>query len=178
MPVTPDLQPDEFELTFECKHQGCDIKTTFAYHKDARQYIGEVRKNARRLVEEAHINGRHGEDKDDSEITVCNTHETPLIWTFKFPGAEWFCMAGNHAGGMLGTGHKVEATPQLLGIQAEQRAIWDRVSPKIAIGRFWLRDCDKCTTVNDEYHLKHMTDKEKQASADALKKLEVYANGR
>lgn len=171
MPITKDLKANEFELTFDCQEKECKVKTTFAYDNDAKQWIGDVRKEARRRVKKAHEEGRH-----DTEIMVCNTHETPLIWTFKFPYAEYYCMSGNHSGGAFGTGKTVPSTPELIALRISERKIWDSLSPHIAIGRFWRKDCPKCTTDGDNYHLKHMTDQEKQASVDALAKLEEYAN--
>lgn len=173
MPITKDLKPDEFELTFDCADKDCKVKTTFAYSNDAKQYIGEVRKEARKRIKKAHEEGRH-----ETEIVVCNTHETPLIWTFKFPYAEYYCMSGGHAGGALGTGKAVPTTLELLELKIAERKLWDEISPDIALGKFWRKDCDKCSTDGDNYHLKHMTDEQKEASAKALAKLEEYANGR
>jgi len=116
------------------------------------------------------------EQTKPAEIIVCNNHETPLIWTFKFPYAEYYCMSGGHSGGALGTGHTVKATPELKKLAKKERKLWDEISPDIALGRFWRKDCEKCTTDGDNYHLKHMTDEQKQRSVDALAKLEEYAN--
>ena len=109
------------------------------------------------------------------EIMVCNTHETPLIWTFAFPGAEYFCMSGNHAGGMLGTGHKVEATPELLKLRSLYNRRWGQLKKHIVVGRFWRKDCDKCK--GDECHNYHLTDEEKRRSVMALAKLDSYEEG-
>ena len=111
------------------------------------------------------------------EIMVCNEHETPLIWTFAFAYAEYFCMAGNHAGGMLGTGHKVEATPELLELKALYNRRWGQLKKHIVAGRFKRRDCEKCEGSTED-HNDHLTDDEIRRSAMALKKLEVYAHGR
>lgn len=111
------------------------------------------------------------------EIMICNSHEAPLIWTFTFPGAEYFCMAGNHAGGMFGAGKRVEATPELMEQYHLFKRRWGQLSKHIAIGRFWRKDCAKCDVGNGEYHIQHLTEDEKRRSEMALKKLEEYAHG-
>lgn len=53
----------------------------------------------------------------DEKITICpNDHEraVPLIFTFAFPGCEYWCPVCGHASGMLGAGPRVAATPALI----------------------------------------------------------------
>lgn len=53
---------------------------------------------------------------DTEEIKICTNHQdykTPLIWTFAFPGAEYWCPVCGQSSGMLGAGINVEATPEL-----------------------------------------------------------------
>jgi hypothetical protein len=50
------------------------------------------------------------------EIVVCDLHperQTPMVWTFAFPGSEYWCPYCGNRGGMLGTGEKVVSTPEL-----------------------------------------------------------------
>lgn len=49
------------------------------------------------------------------EIRICGNHEkeVPLIWTFKFAGAEYWCPACGHNCGMFGAGVKVPVTDDL-----------------------------------------------------------------
>ena len=49
------------------------------------------------------------------EIRVCNRHKivVPLIGTFAFPGAEWWCPYCGLIGGLLGTGKLIDRTPEL-----------------------------------------------------------------
>lgn len=108
------------------------------------------------------------------EIMVCNTHDTPLIWTFVFPYAEYFCMAGNHSEGMLGAGYKVELTPELEALNTLYHRRWGQLKRHIVAGRFWRKDCAKCN--GDEYHNEHLTDQEVRRSKLALQKLQTYAN--
>lgn len=111
------------------------------------------------------------------EIMVCNQHETPLIWTFTFPYSEYFCMYGNHSGGMLGTGHKVELTPKLKKLKTLYNRRWGQLKKYIVVGRFFRGDCPKCANFKEEHNY-HLTDDEKRRSVMALAKLEEYADGR
>lgn len=107
-------------------------------------------------------------------IMVCNKHWKPLIWTFAFPYAEYFCMAGNHAGGMFGTGKEVELTPELKKLQTLYNRRWGQNRQYIALGRYKRTDCNKCDASN-EYHTQHLTDKEIRLHEMAMKRLKKYA---
>lgn len=54
---------------------------------------------------------------EDDEIRICTSHQkelrTPLIWTFAFPGAEYWCPYCGKNEGMLGAGEIVKSTPTL-----------------------------------------------------------------
>lgn len=61
-------------------------------------------------------------NQSNEQIRVCKHHPeyiVPLIWTFAFPGAEYWCPYCGVKGGMLGTGISVDVTPEL--IEAEKR---------------------------------------------------------
>lgn len=49
------------------------------------------------------------------EIRICREHENeiPLIWTFAFDGAEYWCPYCGQNYGMLGAGIKIEETEEL-----------------------------------------------------------------
>jgi len=49
------------------------------------------------------------------EIKICNNHDykVPLIWTFAFMGAEYWCPYCGFEGGMLGSGKNVKKTKKL-----------------------------------------------------------------
>lgn len=54
---------------------------------------------------------------DQSTIRVCEHHperETPLLWTFAFPGAEFWCPHCGYRHGMFGAGKIVDSTPELM----------------------------------------------------------------
>lgn len=62
----------------------------------------------------------------DDEIRICSSHRTqratPLIWTFAFSGAEYWCPWCGKNYGMLGAGEEVEATPELLALVEPDKA--------------------------------------------------------
>jgi len=46
----------------------------------------------------------------NDEMKVCHNDGTPLIFTFKFPGAEYWCPCCGYRSGMLGAGKNVPVT--------------------------------------------------------------------
>ena len=61
-------------------------------------------------------------EPEPTTITICPRHDerpTPLIWTFAFMGAEYWCPWCGHIGGMFGAGMSVEATDELAARLAE-----------------------------------------------------------
>lgn len=52
--------------------------------------------------------------KNETEIKICSRHqdkeETPLIWTFAFNGAEYWCPACGCNEGMMGAGDNIAWT--------------------------------------------------------------------
>lgn len=56
----------------------------------------------------------------NTTIKICSNHSdypVPLLWTFAFIGAEYWCPHCGYTGGMLGSGERVEPTPELLATQ-------------------------------------------------------------
>ena len=53
----------------------------------------------------------------EDDIKVCDStvhgKQIPLLWTFAFPGCEYWCPVCSIAGGMFGTGKWVKSTPIL-----------------------------------------------------------------
>ena len=50
------------------------------------------------------------------EIKICESHqyyETPLIWTYAFMGAEYWCPHCGNTSGMLGAGIEITETKEL-----------------------------------------------------------------
>jgi len=59
MPVTPDLQPTEFEITMPCQAPDCKAVTTCAFKKVPQIPYKEIRKNMRASIKKAHEEGLH-----------------------------------------------------------------------------------------------------------------------
>ena len=60
-------------------------------------------------------------ETEKETIAICPYHQqkqTPLIWTYAFPGAEWWCPACGANFGMFGEKQE-EATPELLKLKEE-----------------------------------------------------------
>jgi hypothetical protein len=108
-------------------------------------------------------------------IIVCNNCGQPLIFTFAFAYAEYFCMNEFTWGGMFGTGHKVEATPRLLATKKLYNRRWGQIKKHLVMTRFYRKDCIKCDSGARVSHDLHLTDDEKAKAAWALNKLKEYA---
>lgn len=78
------------------------------------------------------------------EIRICSNHqdyEVPLIWTFSFPGSEYWCpYCGSH-GGMFGTGKRVPLTDELAQRQINYKTISDdylhAIGVRVCSGTIW-----------------------------------------
>lgn len=59
------------------------------------------------------------------KIKVCSEHQaeqvTPLIWTFAFIGAEYWCPYCGNTSGMLGAGEDIDATPELVKLLTDYK---------------------------------------------------------
>lgn len=55
------------------------------------------------------------QDKSPQQVTICDQHtkQVPLLYTFAFPGAEWWCPFCGHTEGLFG-GKQVEFTADLV----------------------------------------------------------------
>jgi hypothetical protein len=59
MPVTPDLKPNEVEVTMPCPVAGCKAVTTCAWHESAKEQMGFVKNRQRQLMIKSHNEGKH-----------------------------------------------------------------------------------------------------------------------
>ena len=65
----------------------------------------------------ADIDEINTEDLDEiTEIKICFNHRfrVPLLWTYSFPGTEYWCPYCGHTCGMFGAGDNVPVTKELL----------------------------------------------------------------
>ncbi len=58
-------------------------------------------------------------EKQTIKICSCHQEQVPLIWTFAFPGAEYWCPACGYTSGMFGAGENVSETPDLVVSKAK-----------------------------------------------------------
>lgn len=95
------------------------------------------------------------------ELLVCERCENPLLWTFAFPGCEWYCPSCGAASGMLGFGKKVKLTPARKKKLRSLKIRWGQIVRHLQTGGGWKEGCAKCDK-RDEYHCCHLTEEEKR----------------
>ena len=85
---------------------------------------------------------------------------TPMIWTFKFSGAEYYCVRCGETQGMFGSAPTIPWTTNLGKEQGINKEVFDRISAACIARGSRRKDCKKC---DGQYHHEH-------ASNAALKK--------
>lgn len=70
----------------------------------------------------------------DDEIKICANHknQVPLIFTFRFPGAEYWCPYCGYQSGILGAGINVKIPDTDL---LEQREKWEKKAEDFLSGK-------------------------------------------
>lgn len=53
------------------------------------------------------------EQEEQMKICACHKKQIPLLWTFAFHGAEYWCPACGYTGGMFGAGLNIAVTEEL-----------------------------------------------------------------
>ena len=100
-------------------------------------------------------------------IAVCC--DTPLVSTMIFSKAEWYCIKCRTALPLFNA-ERINWTPELEK-KSEANDKWFReVTAGYIPPRCFMRDCQKCDTSRDEYHIDHATKEELEKSKTA------YAN--
>lgn len=101
-----------------------------------------------------------------SSVAVCRCG-APLVSTMVFPKKEWVCVECAATYGMFDANSKT-TTDELWERYEALRALWvEHAVPRLRVGRWWLRDCEKCSP-RAEYHEAHATDEERAAHQAAL----------
>lgn len=63
MSITPNLKPDEFEVTILCPVGACRVQSTFAFHKDLLKEpnasMVEAKRRINQMSIDAHKEGKH-----------------------------------------------------------------------------------------------------------------------
>jgi hypothetical protein len=109
------------------------------------------------------------------EIKICNCG-APLLWTFLYNGAEYFCLNCGYMAGMLGAGENVEATTELKADRKVVEKVFKALRPfLIGDGCFQRTNCKKCKETG-EYHPQHLT-KRQEAENKIAEKILAHLNG-
>ena len=95
----------------------------------------------------------------NGEIAACPECSNPLISTFAFAGAEWFCWECRWRGGVFYE-KTINRTPELEKKLRGDKKKFDEVRHDLWLGGERVRGCEKCESGN-ERHLHHLTDEEK-----------------
>ena len=105
------------------------------------------------------------------EITVCSDCETPLVFTFCFAGAEYYCLNCGNATGMMGGGDRVKSTPELRAKAKVVKDLWKAIYKSfLPRSSYRKRNCKKCTGTN---HYDHLSKQEILRNKFATKALEA-----
>lgn len=100
------------------------------------------------------------------KIAMCC--QTPLIRTFAFRGAEWFCRECKSSYPLMNV-ERVDSTPELDRMK-EENSSWLATAKKGFIpGGSRRQGCDKCR--DGEFHIEHATDQEKTDSQNAYARI-------
>lgn len=102
------------------------------------------------------------------KIHICYCGE-PLVFTFMFRGAEYFCV---RCGSKLGVMDSLtqDKTPELSKRLTLNKAMFSRLSKGLLTGGVMFTGCNTCSK-QDEAHINHATQEELTAHEKALKKL-------
>jgi len=112
--------------------------------------------------------------KKEKLIKVCDNCDNPIFWTFAFVGAEYYCPSCGASRDMF-FGKDVPATPKLLKLKKSLAIKWGQIKPHLYTGGGRRKDCKKCFPKEGqgEYHIKHLTPKEKKKMEWARARLEI-----
>ena len=108
----------------------------------------------------------------NDKIAVCNCG-SPLISTFAFSGAEYYCLDCGRKYGMLGV-DRVAATPEIKQELDDNEKTFSEIREGLLSGGAMLKDCNTCSQTGQS-HLHHATPKEVKAHEAALKRLKELA---
>ena len=103
--------------------------------------------------------------KKGKQIKVCEFCSKPLIWTFLYAGAEYYCLDCSGRWGMLGAGEDVDVTTKLRAESKVYNDVFKSIEKHyFGTGSFTKKNCEKCKSGNDRCHTQHATEYEKEKS--------------
>lgn len=103
-----------------------------------------------------------------NSISTCC--ELPLIWTFIFPGSEWFCMECKHAYPMMNAPDQIEATEENKKLSDDRKKAFHELTEDYIAPTVYHRDCEKCGNF-EEYHILHVSDEAIKKSAEIYERV-------
>ena len=106
------------------------------------------------------------------DIAICDCG-APLIYTFAFSGAEYYCIECGSTHGMFEIG-RAKNTPKLAQRLKQNEKKFEVARKGLLSGGVMFRNCKKCDKTN-EPHLRHATKKEVAAHEAAIKRLNELA---
>lgn len=91
-------------------------------------------------------------------ISVCNNCEKPVVWTFAFDGAEYYCLLCAGSTGMFGGKKEVKSTSELVAWKMIIERVWKALRQNhTGSGRYRVSKCLKC---KEEDHGRHFSKSE------------------
>ncbi len=106
-----------------------------------------------------------------TRLAVCNCGN-PMIYTFAFSGAEYYCLACGNSCGMFDT-RKTDATPELTKKLKADEKKFKTVNKYLLSGGVMFNSCEICSKKN-EPHILHCSDAEKENHRKAMAKLKRW----
>ena len=102
-----------------------------------------------------------------SDIKCCPKCDKPVVWTFMFPGAEWFCLFCKWQGGLF-YAERRDHTPELVELRDKITKEFKKLVAHYIPPTSYRKGCDKCP---HEYHINHVTKVVRTRSKNAYQKL-------
>ena len=104
-------------------------------------------------------------------LALCRGCHAPLISTFAFPGAEFYCVECGRTCGFLNPMRGDGDDPQLQERYEGLKVEWDENAGEKLMpgGAFWQRGCEGCESEEGRRlgHWEHATDEEREADKKA-----------
>ena len=99
----------------------------------------------------------------DKTIELCPVCEQPLVWSFIYPGCEWYCINCKEGYPMFCDSISIEKSNENYKYyEIKQKVysdIFKAITKDFVPNRCYKNKCKKCED-RTEYHSKHLTEKE------------------
>lgn len=112
-------------------------------------------------------------NRNTKEVAVCPYCGEPLLWTFIYSGAEWYCLRCGYSCGMFGE-KRAEATPELKMRRVLYKRVFNTIAKDIIPAGAYYDKCDKCKP-GGAWHVAHASNREKVKDKEARRLLTILA---